>query len=167
MVNFFIGRPIFATVLALLMLLIGGICIFVLPISLYPEIVAAAGPGHDDLHRGRCPDRRRDGHHADRAADQRRQGHDLLQLRQHQQRRLDHRGHASTSATRRTSPPSTSRTRSRRPRPCCPPEVKQFGVTIKKTSTEHGLRGQPGLARRPIRRRPSWTITRRSTSSTS
>ncbi len=38
MVNFFIGRPIFATVLALLMLLVGGICIFVLPISQYPEI---------------------------------------------------------------------------------------------------------------------------------
>src|SRR5947199_201430 len=39
MVNFFIGRPIFATVLALLMLLVGGICIFILPISLYPDIV--------------------------------------------------------------------------------------------------------------------------------
>src|SRR5271157_5420182 len=39
MVNFFIGRPIFATVLALLLLLIGGICIFVLPLSLYPDIV--------------------------------------------------------------------------------------------------------------------------------
>ncbi len=39
MVNFFIGRPIFATVIALLMLLIGGICVFVLPISLYPDIV--------------------------------------------------------------------------------------------------------------------------------
>jgi hydrophobe/amphiphile efflux-1 (HAE1) family protein len=39
MVNFFIGRPIFATVLALLMMLIGGICIFILPISLYPDIV--------------------------------------------------------------------------------------------------------------------------------
>jgi HAE1 family hydrophobic/amphiphilic exporter-1 len=39
MVNFFISRPIFATVLALLMLLVGGICIFVLPISLYPDIV--------------------------------------------------------------------------------------------------------------------------------
>jgi hydrophobe/amphiphile efflux-1 (HAE1) family protein len=38
MVNFFIGRPIFATVLALLMLLIGGICIFILPIALYPQI---------------------------------------------------------------------------------------------------------------------------------
>jgi HAE1 family hydrophobic/amphiphilic exporter-1 len=39
MVNFFIDRPIFATVVALLMLLVGGICIFVLPISLYPDIV--------------------------------------------------------------------------------------------------------------------------------
>src|SRR3954463_8068153 len=39
MVNFFIGRPIFATVLALLMLIVGGICIFILPISLYPDIV--------------------------------------------------------------------------------------------------------------------------------
>jgi hydrophobe/amphiphile efflux-1 (HAE1) family protein len=38
-VNFFIGRPIFATVLALLMLLVGGICLFVLPIALYPQIV--------------------------------------------------------------------------------------------------------------------------------
>ena len=34
MVNFFIGRPIFATVLALLMLLVGSICMRVLPISL-------------------------------------------------------------------------------------------------------------------------------------
>jgi hydrophobe/amphiphile efflux-1 (HAE1) family protein len=39
MVNFFIGRPIFATVLALLMVLVGGLCAFLLPISLYPEIV--------------------------------------------------------------------------------------------------------------------------------
>ena len=53
-VNFFIGRPIFATVLALLMLLIGGICAFLLPIAQYPPDRAAAGPGHHDLHRGRC-----------------------------------------------------------------------------------------------------------------
>jgi HAE1 family hydrophobic/amphiphilic exporter-1 len=39
MVNFFISRPIFATVLALLMLLVGGICLFLLPVSLYPGIV--------------------------------------------------------------------------------------------------------------------------------
>ena len=41
MVNFFIGRPIFASVLALLMLLVGGICIFVLPISQIVEQVRA------------------------------------------------------------------------------------------------------------------------------
>jgi hydrophobe/amphiphile efflux-1 (HAE1) family protein len=38
MVDFFIRRPIFATVLALLMLLIGGICAFLLPIAQYPQI---------------------------------------------------------------------------------------------------------------------------------
>ncbi len=38
MVNFFIRRPIFATVLSLLMLLIGGICAFLLPIAQYPQI---------------------------------------------------------------------------------------------------------------------------------
>ena len=38
MVDFFIRRPIFATVLAMLMLLIGGICAFLLPIAQYPQI---------------------------------------------------------------------------------------------------------------------------------
>ena len=38
MVNFFIRRPIFATVSALLMLLIGGICAFQLPIAQYPQV---------------------------------------------------------------------------------------------------------------------------------
>jgi hydrophobe/amphiphile efflux-1 (HAE1) family protein len=38
MVNFFISRPIFATVLAMLMLLLGGICAFLLPIAQYPQI---------------------------------------------------------------------------------------------------------------------------------
>ncbi|MHB1559756.1 MAG: efflux RND transporter permease subunit [Isosphaeraceae bacterium] len=41
MVNFFIERPIFATVLAVLMLLIGGICLFILPVSQYPQITPA------------------------------------------------------------------------------------------------------------------------------
>ena len=38
MVDFFIRRPIFATVIALLMLLIGGICARLLPIAQYPPI---------------------------------------------------------------------------------------------------------------------------------
>jgi hydrophobe/amphiphile efflux-1 (HAE1) family protein len=41
MVNFFIGRPIFATVIALLMLLVGGLCALVLPIAQYPQISPA------------------------------------------------------------------------------------------------------------------------------
>ncbi len=38
MVNFFIRRPVFATVSALLMLLIGGICAFRLPVAQFPQI---------------------------------------------------------------------------------------------------------------------------------
>ncbi|REK19389.1 MAG: multidrug efflux RND transporter permease subunit [Planctomycetota bacterium] len=39
MVHFFIDRPIFAAVIALLIVLAGGICAFFLPIALYPDIV--------------------------------------------------------------------------------------------------------------------------------
>lgn len=39
MVKFFINRPIFAMVIALLMVLIGGICILILPVAQYPSIV--------------------------------------------------------------------------------------------------------------------------------
>jgi len=38
MVNFFIVRPIFATVLSLMMVIVGGICVFLLPIAQYPPI---------------------------------------------------------------------------------------------------------------------------------
>ncbi|MBR5890565.1 MAG: efflux RND transporter permease subunit, partial [Bacteroidaceae bacterium] len=49
--KFFIERPIFATVLSLLLLIGGGICLFVLPIDQYPSItpptvqVTASYPG--------------------------------------------------------------------------------------------------------------------------
>ncbi|MDI9818336.1 MULTISPECIES: efflux RND transporter permease subunit [unclassified Legionella] len=39
MVKFFINRPIFAMVIAILMVLIGGICIIILPVAQYPSIV--------------------------------------------------------------------------------------------------------------------------------
>ena len=80
--------------------------------------------------------RRRHGHHADRAADQRHQGADLLQLRQHQQRPVEHRRHVRRrllAGHRRRRHPEQGR---RRPRRSLPPEVKQYGVTIKKTSTD-------------------------------
>ena len=39
MIKFFINRPIFAIVIAILMALVGTICILILPISQYPSIV--------------------------------------------------------------------------------------------------------------------------------
>ena len=39
MVKFFIYRPIFAMVIAIMMVIIGGICIFILPVAQYPAIV--------------------------------------------------------------------------------------------------------------------------------
>ncbi|MEJ2716815.1 MAG: efflux RND transporter permease subunit [Deltaproteobacteria bacterium] len=51
--RYFIERPILATVLAILMVMVGGICIFVLPVAQYPDIVppvvqvSATYPGAD------------------------------------------------------------------------------------------------------------------------
>ncbi|HEY0300808.1 MAG TPA: efflux RND transporter permease subunit, partial [Rhizomicrobium sp.] len=51
MVNFFIQRPIFASAIAIIMVLAGSICFFILPISQFPDvtppqiIVAANYPG--------------------------------------------------------------------------------------------------------------------------
>ena len=36
--NFFINRPIFASVLSIIVVLAGGIALFTLPIAQYPEI---------------------------------------------------------------------------------------------------------------------------------
>src|SRR5690349_12309099 len=51
--HFFVDRPIFAAVLSIVLVLIGGIAVFTLPIALYPEIappsivVRATYPGAD------------------------------------------------------------------------------------------------------------------------
>ena len=51
MVNFFIQRPIFASAIAVIMVLAGGICYFLLPVSQFPDIappqvvVSASYPG--------------------------------------------------------------------------------------------------------------------------
>ncbi len=38
MVGFFIQRPIFASAIAIIMVLAGSICYFLLPVSQFPEI---------------------------------------------------------------------------------------------------------------------------------
>ena len=74
-----------------------------------------------------------------------------IQLGQHEQRRLDDR----RDLRRRLFP---GHRRRRHPEPgrdgpgrACRPRSSSSASTIKKTIDRHGLRGQPGLARRPVR----------------
>ena len=92
-----------------------------------PRHRAAAGPGHDDLHRGRrrrpspTPSRRRS---SSRSTASRGRSTSTPTARPTAWPTSSPR---STSATTRTSPPSTSRTRSRRPRRACRPRSSSTG----------------------------------------
>ena len=86
--RFFIDRPIFATVLSVVITLIGGIALLFLPIAQYPRITP---PGVVDLHqlpRRQRPGSRRHGGRPDRAAGQRRAGHALHVVADGQRRHL-------------------------------------------------------------------------------
>ena len=72
--RFFIDRPIFATVLSIVITLIGGIALFYLPIAQYPRITPPGVSGLDQLSRRQRPGGGRHGGGADRAAGQRREG---------------------------------------------------------------------------------------------
>ena len=108
---------------------------------------AAPGADHGDLHRRRCPDRRRFGDHADRAESQRRQRHDLHVVGQHQQRPLANPG----NARRRLQPGHRGHRR---------PEQGRYGQAHPSSRSDpgwsreqedhhqHGLRGQSGQPQR-------------------
>ena len=87
--HFFIDRPIFATVLSIVITLTGGIALLSLPIAQYPQITPPGGAGLDQLPRGQRPGGGRHGRRADRAAGQRRRGH-ALHVVADGQRRLVH-----------------------------------------------------------------------------
>jgi Cation/multidrug efflux pump len=82
--NFFINRPIFASVLSIMVTLAGSIALFSLPIAQYPEItpptveVSASYPGRQ------CQGRRGYRCRADRAAGQRRRKHAVHVVAMHQ-----------------------------------------------------------------------------------
>ena len=75
--HFFIDRPIFASVVSIVFVILGGVAFFRLPIAQYPEIappiitVSGQYPGRQRRRR------RLDRGDADRAADQRRREHAL------------------------------------------------------------------------------------------
>ncbi|MGT2466861.1 efflux RND transporter permease subunit [Mesorhizobium atlanticum] len=77
MVNFFVHRPIFASAIAIIMVLAGAIAYFLLPVSQFPDITPPQVVVSAPLSRRQRAGRGRYGHHAARAADQRRPGHDL------------------------------------------------------------------------------------------
>ncbi len=95
---FFINRPIFASVLSIIITLAGGIAVFTLPVAQYPEItpptveVTATYPGAN------AASRRRYGRRADRAERQRRREHALHELAVHQRRHV----HADRDLSKRS-----------------------------------------------------------------
>ena len=80
--HFFIDRPIFASVISIILVLAGVVAMLNLPIAQFPDItppqisVSATYPGRE--RRGGRAERRR----ADRAAGQRRRQHDVHELDQ-------------------------------------------------------------------------------------
>ena len=165
--RFFIDRPIFATVISVVITLAGGVAVFTLPVAQYPDVtpptvqVTASLPGGQRQYAAR----HRGG--ADRGAGQRRRGHAVHVLAVHQQRHLYPDGDLSSWARTRTWPRCWCRTASSLALPVVPALVQNEGITVKKQSPNTllivNLIGQ--TATRTIRFISA--ITRRSSSRTS
>ena len=93
MVNFFIHRPIFASAIAIIMVLAGSICYFLLPVSQFPDITPPQVVVSAELSRRERAGRRRHGDDAARGADQRRRGHDLHVVGELERRLVDDHHH--------------------------------------------------------------------------
>ena len=109
-VDFFIHRPVFATVCALLIILAGAICIPNLPVAMYPTLAPPVVQVSCHL----CGRRRGDGgksrHHSAGRGHQRRRGHALHQLLKHEQRQSARSPSPSRPATTSTLRRWTCRT---------------------------------------------------------
>ena len=86
--NFFIERPVLANVLAILMIVIGGVALVVAAGRAISRRGAADRAGHHALSRRQRPHRHRYRRPADRAAGERRRGHDLHAVVQRRRRQL-------------------------------------------------------------------------------
>ena len=142
-VDFFIKRPILATVCSLVIILAGAVAIPTLPIAQYPDAGAAAGHRHRDLHRRQRAGGRDRGHDAARAGDQRRRGHALHHLVEHQQRRRARSPSRSTS-TRDSGPRRGRRAEPRHPgaRPPARRGPRSSASRVSKSSTGFVLGGR-------------------------
>ena len=132
--KFFIERPVLANVIAILMVLIGGVCAVQPAGRAISRRRAADRAGHDALSRRQRQDRDRHRGAADRAAGQRRRGHALHAVLQRRRRHL----HADRDVRDRHRPrlragagaePGVERAGA------LPQAVQAQGVTVQKKST--------------------------------
>ena len=119
-VDFFIRRPVFATVCALLIILAGAICIPNLPVEMYPNLAPPVVSVTAVLCGRRRGDRRKGRHDSAGRGDQRRAGDALHQLVEHEQRRVRDQTSPSKPDTTWTSRPWTCRTAWPAWRAACP-----------------------------------------------
>ena len=85
-VDFFIHRPVFATVCALLIILAGAVCIPTLPIAMYPSLAPPQVQVTTQLRGRQCRHGGEGGNHSAGRGYQRREGDALHQLVEHEQR---------------------------------------------------------------------------------
>ena len=134
--HFCIDRPIFATVLSILIVLLGAAAYFTLPVAQYPGDRAADDRDPRQLSgrlgRGRLQHRR----DADRAGDQRRRGHALHDLAGDRRRPA-----AASPSPSRSAPISNTaqvlvQNRVAVAESRLPEEVRRIGVTVRKSSPD-------------------------------
>ena len=165
MSEFFIGRPIVAIVIAIVTVLIGVVAMPACR-SRSSRDHSAADQRDGDIHRRRRAHDRAVGRDAARAADERRRRHALHAVDQRERRhdepdRHVRRRHRSRHRQRaRQEPLSRRRSRS------CPPDVKNFGVTMQEVARVPAAGRLAVLARRPLRRDVSRQLRATSTSTT-
>ena len=132
--RFFIDRPIFATVISVVITLAGGVAVWTLPVAQYPEVtpptvqVTAIYPGAN------CPDRARHRRRADRGAGQRRRGHDVHVVAVHQRRRLQPHRHLQGCGMDSDMAQVLVQNRVSLALPVIPQLVQNEGISVKKMS---------------------------------
>ena len=149
--RFFVDRPVFSTVISVVIVLAGLVAVFTLPIAQYPDVtpptvlVTASYPGANAAHRARY------GRRADRGAGQRRGRHDVHVVALHQRRRLQPGDHVQAGHGLRHGPGARAE-----------PRLARFAGHSgagaerrhhdQKAVAQHADDREPGLAQREARR---------------
>ena len=133
-VDFFIRRPIFATVCALLIILAGAVTIPTLPVAQFPELAPPQVNVSRFLQRRERSNRRNSRHHAARAGDQRRRGHEVHDVVERERRLERHHGHLRHHAQPDLAAVDVQN-RVNQALGRLPNEVKTIGISVTKSSS--------------------------------